>query len=129
MAIIPILFPIIFFALIIFAPYYIILGGLKLLQIREISRSKVFVFYLSVMVTVFLTDRILDPFLINIFKNNLSRIFYIAVNNSIYLIVNFLFLKFYFRLSDKKLWQLFSYFIITGLILSSAISLLKTLSS
>ena len=128
MALFNFLWPIIFLALIIIAPYYIILGGLKFLQIRGIPRSKVFVFYLSIMIIAFLTERFFNPFLVYILKITSSRILYGVINNSIYLVVNFILLKYYFQLSGKKLWYLFLYFIVVGLIFSALISLPAILS-
>lgn len=115
--------PIIVFALIIVGPYYIILGGFKLLRIREVPRSKIFIFYFIVIATAFLTEKFLNSFTIS------SQILYRAISNFIYLVVNFLLLKYYFQLSGKKLWQFLVYLILAGLILSLLISLPSMISS
>jgi len=121
MALFYFLLPLVIFALVILAPYFIILGGLKLLQISEISRSKVFGYVIIYVIIFFLVDRFSQP-LVGLDAES-NRLVLYFINNFVYLIVNFLLLKYYFRLSGKKLWQFFLYLIITGLILSALISL------
>lgn len=121
MAIFNFFLPILIFALIVLGPYYIILGGLKLLKIREVPRSKVFIFYFIILATSFLTEKFFGQ-LSNIELNSLS---YKIINNFIYLVVDFLLIKYCFRLSGKKLWQFLIYLILAGLIISSLIYLFK----
>lgn len=124
MALFYFILPIVFFALIIIAPYYIILGGLRLLRIGGISKSKVFVFYLLLIITAFLINKTFTLFLLNNLKIRSNSIIYWLINNAIYLVVNFLLLRYYFHLSGKKLWQFFLYLVVIGLIFSVLISLL-----
>ncbi len=109
----------IIFALI--ASYFIILGGLKLLQITEIPKSKIIGYMIIYVALFFLIERFLNP-LVGLNTESTRFISYFT-NNLIYLIVSFLLLKYYFQLSGKKLWQFFFYLIIIGLILSGLVSL------
>lgn len=110
----------IYFALIFVAPYLIIWGGLKILRISGISRSKIIGYVIIYIVLFFLIEELFKP-LVGLSTEPKRFISYFT-DNLIYLVANFLLLKYYFHLSGKKLWQFFFYLIITGLILSGIIS-------
>jgi hypothetical protein len=115
------LLPLIIFVLVILGPYFIILGGFKLLRIDRVSRSKIFGYVIIYIIIFFLADKFTQP-LVGLDTES-DRLALYFINNFIYLIVNFLLLKYYFQLSGKKLWQFLLYLVITGLILSVLISL------
>ena len=124
----PILFflPIIYFAFIIIAPYYIILWGFKIFKISGISNSKIIGYVIIYVALVFLVEKLFNPLVGLGVESN--RLIYYFTNNFIYLAVNFLLLKYYLKLSGKKLWHFFLYLIVTGLIFSVLISLLAKIS-
>lgn len=124
MALFNFLLPIISFALIIIAPYFIILGGLRLLRIEGISKSKAFIFYLLIMIITSSISRTLTPFILNNLRISSNNVIYWLITYILHWLTNFLLLKYYFRLSGKKLWQFFLYLIVVGLIFSALISLL-----
>jgi len=115
MALIYFLLPMVIFALIIIAPYFIILAGLKLLQIKGIPRNKVLVFYLLIIGFAFLMRNVINPFVFdnfNIISNTTNTIVYSLIRAVIYWLIYFFFLKYYFYLSGKKLWQFLLYLIV-----------------
>jgi len=118
--------PIIYFLFVVLAPYFIIWGGLKILNIRGISNSKIIGYVIVYIIIFFLAEKFLNP-LVGLDAEPKRLISYFT-NNLIYLVINFLLLKYYFQLSGKKLWQFFLYLIITGLIFSALVSLPAILS-
>lgn len=110
----------VYFFLIFIAPCLIIWGGLKILRISGISRSKIIGYVIIYVVLFFLIEELFKP-LVGLSTESKRFISYF-IDNFIYLVANFLLLKYYFHFSGKKLWQFFFYLIITGLILSGIIS-------
>lgn len=117
--ILPYLFLPLYFFLILVAPYLIIWGGLKILRITEISRSRIIGYVIIYVAIFFLIDQFKS--LVGLNTQPKSLLSYFA-DNLIYLAANFLLLKYYFHLSGKKIWQFLLYLIITGLILSGLIA-------
>ena len=118
--------PIIYFFFIILAPYFIILGGLKILNIQGISSSKIIGYVIIYVILFFLVEKFFNP-LVGLGTES-NRLISYFTNNLIYLAINFLLLKYYFQLSGKKLWHFFLYLIIAGLIFSALVSLPAILS-
>lgn len=110
----------IYFALIFVAPYLIIWGGLKILRISGISKSKIVGYVIIYVILFFLIEELFKPlFGLSIESKRFISYF---TDNLIYLVANFLLLKYYLHLSGRKLWQFFLYLIVAGLILSGIIS-------
>lgn len=103
--------------------YLITWGGLRILGISGISKSKIvgYIIISGVLgILLFLMEGFLKP-LIEFSAGTRSFVSYF-INSLFGLVTNFLLLKYYLHLSGKELWKFFLYLTITGLILSGIIS-------
>lgn len=92
------------FIFVLLAPYFIIKLGFKILKITGIPRSKIIVFLLAI-------------FLCSLFLSSvISKNFWIL--NTLLFGIIFLFLKYYFLLPGKKLWQFLLYLVVINLVIS-----------
>lgn len=102
------------FIIYFFIFYFLILVGFKILKIKEIPKDKIAVYIFA----VFLFSLFLNFATPIIFKDISNKFILQSANILIYFLVVFLFLKYYFKFSGKKLWQFFLYLVVLSLTFS-----------
>ena len=91
------------FYFVLLAPYFIIKLGFKILKLQEFRDQK-----LSFLLAIFLCSLFLSSVI--------SKNFWIL--NTLLFGIIFLFLKYYFLLPGKKLWQFLLYLVVINLVIS-----------
>ena len=101
--------------------YFIILGGLRLLNITDVPKSKIRIYVLL----MFLLGLLVNPLISTAFREISNKFILYSIDFLISFLIVFLFLKYYFQLSGKKLWQFLLYLISISLIFSLIIFALQ----
>ena len=105
----------------LFAIYCSILLGLRIFQIEKISRFKIIVFmFVAPLIAYFINLIAIKILGLNIV---FDKFIYYPISLSIFFTVTLLFLKYYFKLFGKKLWQFSIYLFIVFSIFSLIIEL------
>ena len=93
-----------------YAYYLFVLFGLKIFKIENVSKKKVAVYLLSILIRVIIfiyAGKFVD------FTNNFIHFGIYLINFAIDIVL----FRYYFLLTGKKLWQLFLYFVSISLVL------------
>lgn len=93
-------------------PYFLMVVGLKIFKIKNISRGKI-VFYLIILFSFgsFVSPLIKDA-LVEIFDNAILN--YI-INGLVSYALTLIVLRYYFKLTGRNLWMYFFYLIVIGI--------------
>lgn len=128
-----VIFPLVFPLLIIFIgrfvlSYFLIFFGFKVLKIEGIPKSKIIVYIIAMFLIGAVLDYIMPVVLKPIIGSLVLYSSYIvfAINFLISFIIVILFLKYYFLLAGKKLWQFLLYLILLNLFFNAIIVIIST---
>lgn len=101
--------------------YFLILASFKILKIEGIPRYKITTYIFA----MFIFGLFFSPIISAILKDIPNKFLLYFVNILISFSFTILFLKYYFLLSGKKLWQFFLYLILLNLIFSGIITVIN----